>query len=226
MIFLRRQLPLVICFITGVIFAIQYYVPHARSEQLLTDVNNWMIIIGGFAMILGLASLIHLHVTKIRRTTAGWGYSVIVFLGIIGTFLAGMVSQGRSLTESTGVLTSFGWVYDNMMVPLQGTVFALLAFFIASAAFRSFRARSVEGTFLLIAAVVVMLGHVPLGEALWTKLFGARFFLQIGDIMGWIMDIPNMAAKRGIWLGVALGTIATSLKIIFGIERSYLGGKE
>lgn len=226
MIFLRRQLPLVICFITGVVFAIQYYVPHTRSEQLLTDVNNWMIIIGGFAMILGLASLIHLHATKIRRTTVGWGYSVIVFLGMVGTFVAGLLSQGKSLTEGTGVSTSFGWVYDNMMVPLGGTVFALLAFFIASAAFRSFRARSLEGTFLLIAAIIVMLGHVPLGEYLWTKLFGATFFLQIGDIMGWVMNIPNMAAKRGIWLGVALGTIATSLKIIFGIERGYLGGRE
>jgi len=226
MLFLRRQLPLVICFITGVIFALQYYVPHATSEALLENVNNWMIIIGGFAMILGLASLFHVHITKIRRKSAGWGYSTIVFLGILGTLVAGIVSQGRSLTEGESLTTSFGWVYDYMMVPLGGTVFALLAFFMASAAFRTFRARSLEGALLLAAALIVMFGHVPLGEFIWAKIFGESSPLQIGGVMGWVMNVPNMAAKRGIWLGVALGIIATSLKIIFGIERAYLGGKE
>ncbi|MFH1007732.1 MAG: hypothetical protein V1800_09555 [Candidatus Latescibacterota bacterium] len=226
MVFLKRQFPLVICFVTGVVFAVQYYVPHSKSEALLTNVNNWMIIIGGFAMILGLTSLSHVHAMKIRRKSAGWGYSAVVFLTIIGTLVAGIISQGRSLTEETLLPTSFGWLYEYMMVPLQGTVFALLAFYMASAAFRTFQARTLEGAFLFVAALIVMFGHVPLGEILWAKIFGQGTMFQIGDVMGWVMNVPNMAAKRGIWLGVALGTIATSLKIIFGIERAYLGGKE
>lgn len=71
MIFLRRQLPLLITMVTGLVFATQYYVPHPASEQLLTSVTKWLQIIGGFALVLGVTSLFHLHAAKIRRKEAG-----------------------------------------------------------------------------------------------------------------------------------------------------------
>ncbi|MBM4086784.1 MAG: hypothetical protein FJ272_18510, partial [Planctomycetes bacterium] len=79
----------------------------------------------------------------------------------------------------------------------------------------TFRARTAEATLLLIAAVIVMLGRVPIG---------AMISQYVPSSADWIMAVPNLAAKRGILLGICLGAIATSLKIIFGIERSYLGG--
>ncbi|MBI3248132.1 MAG: hypothetical protein HYZ50_16630 [Deltaproteobacteria bacterium] len=212
MIFWKRSLPLAITFVTGVLFAAQYYVPHPASEALLSEASVWSQIIAGFAILLGVGSLLHTHYLKIKRAEAGWGYSAIMFLSMFVMLGAGIWSGGK--TEGT----SFGWLYNYVMVALQGTMFSLLAFFVASASYRAFRARTPEATVLLLAAILVMSGRVPLGEYLipW-----------IGRVSDWIMSVPNTAAQRGILIGVSLGGIAMSIKIICGIERSYLGeGKE
>jgi hypothetical protein len=211
--FFRRQLPLLITFVTGIVFMTQYYVPHPTSEDLLTTVNKWLQIIGGFALLLGVTSLFHQHAVKIRRQEPGWGYSFVLYAGMLGTIAVGLATKGKESVD--GGMTAFGWVYSYTMVPLQGTMFAILAFFIASAAYRSFRARSREAAVLLIAAIIVMIGRVPLGEHL----------IPIsGDITQWILNVLNAAVRRAILIGVSLGAVALSLKIIFGMERSYLGG--
>jgi len=114
-------------------------------------------------------------------------------------------------------------------------MFATLAFFIFSAAYRAFRIRNLGATLLLIAACLVMLGNVPLGSSIWQEisqlvhlvfpqirldlLYKIELFAQVKD---WLMAIPQAAAGRGIGIGLALGGIAMSLRIILGIERTYL----
>jgi hypothetical protein len=222
--FFRRTLPLVLAFVMGVALILQYYIPHQASEDLLTQLNDWLIIIGVFAFLLGIYSLCHVHALRISRQGAGWGYSAVVFVGIAIGLGTGIVSQGE-VTTPDGAISPLGWMYNYMLVPLQGTMFAILGFFVASAAFRAFRARTLEAVLLLGAAMLVMFGRVPLGEYLWGLLVGADAPVAMRDIVEWIMNTPNLAARRGVMLGVTLGAVATSLKIIFGIERAYLGGE-
>ena len=221
MTFFRRQLPLIITFVTGVLFTLQYYVPHPTSEKLLTEGSLWIQIVGLFALVLGVTSLFHIHAVKIKRKEPGWGYSVVLYAGIVVTLIAGLgysfaAGQWAGGKETIdGVQTGFGWIYSYAMVPLQGSMFAILAFFIASAAYRSFRARSKEAALLLIAAVIVMMGRVPLGEHLVPVT---------GDITLWILNVLNASVRRAILIGISLGAVALAIKIIFGIERTYLGG--
>jgi hypothetical protein len=108
----------------------------------------------------------------------------------------------------------YTWLYDHIFAPCNSTMFALLAFFIASAAFRAFRARNVEAALLLGAAILIMVGRVPIGRAV------SDVFPWLAD---WIIDVPNNAGRRAIMMGAALGAIATSLRVILGLERSHLG---
>jgi len=193
------------------------FIPHSSSQSLYQEVIGWALIITPFALILSSFTLIQTHLTRIRRRVEHWQYSIFVFVGILM-----MVVIGIPFGPQNPV---FEWLFNNIQVPMDATMFSLLAFFIASAAYRAFRARTLEASLLLITALIVMLGNVPVGNLLWNSLFswlpwedGASGMKQ------WILDNPNLSARRGIILGVSLGAISQSIRILLGIERSYLGG--
>jgi len=232
---MRNQIPLFVVFATGILVIITFFIPHEPFGSLEQRFLIWYSIVAGFTMLLGLDSLTRYHLVRIRDKISGWGYSIVLLLGLFLTLGLGFYSWAKY--QSPFALGSpFMFLYTYVIIPLQATMFALLAFFIASAAYRAFRARTSEATLLLVAAVLVMLGRVPLGGWLWQKIVdladlipGTNFsgirnldvFARIND---WIMDIPQTAAKRGIFIGIVLGGIAMSIRIILGIERSYTSG--
>lgn len=229
---MRQKLPLLIAFVCGVIMIIQFYIPHRISMEFYQNMLNALIIVGIFYYILAVTSLIRVHRGKIRRKRPGWGYSYVTIISLIVTALIGVLGGAYTPTKLTTLLMQkFGWqlqegtalmvIFTYIQIPMGATMFSLLAFFIASAAFRAFKARSLTAVLLLVTAFIVMLGRVPIGQLI-TKNLPAQ--LQLTNVVEWILNFPNMAAQRGILMGVGLGMIATSLKIILGIERGYLGG--
>src|SRR3990167_6365363 len=144
--FFKRTVHLVIAFIMGVMMAFQYYIPHEASQSLLKVVTRWGITIAGFAVFIGVYSLFHLHWTKIRRKAAGWGYSIFVFLGAGITIAFGLYNGGEAFWHDKKEDTMFDWLFLYVQVPAGATIFSILAFFMASAAYRTFRARTVEST--------------------------------------------------------------------------------
>ncbi|MBI2503340.1 MAG: hypothetical protein HYW07_08935 [Candidatus Latescibacteria bacterium] len=217
MLFLRRTLPLTVALVFGLTGIAIYYIPHSGAQRVEQELSLWLRIVSAFAFFLGLMSLLSFHWQRIRQRQAGWGYSLVAYLSFGLTFLFTLYNDSKGPFAPQAEAGAYQWVYQNVQVPCGATMFSILAFFIASAAYRTFRARTSEATILLVAAVVVMLGRVPIGAYLSDYLPLAA---------QWLMDVPNLAAKRGILLGVSLGAIATALRIIFGIERSYLGGEE
>jgi len=210
MIFWKRTVPLALAFFFGVLMIVQYFIPHEWFENLLDTMARWGQIVGAFGLVVGIASLTHSHYFKIKRRVPGWGYSIVTLASLVIYVVIGFLTECDDSPNAP-----FGWGYLYILMPMQASMFSLLAFFVASAAYKAFRARTIEATVLLIVAIVVMLARVPIGSYIYENI------PRIGE---WIFAYPNMAARRAIMLGVALATVATSLRVIVGIERSYLGG--
>jgi hypothetical protein len=206
--FLKKKFPVLLAFVLGMVMFIREFVPAKIAQSLYDNFVSWDMVITGFAAIFAIISLLHHHVNRVRRKVPGYGYSMLTLVAYTQILLLGLIFGKESGTPT-------GWQYDFLFVPMQATMFATLAFFIASAAFRAFRARTWEALALLVAGLIVMIGRVPIGEVIAPKL---------GFLAGWIMNNPNMAASRGVLLGVSLAQIAISVRIIFGIERTYMGG--
>ena len=217
---MRTQIPLLLGFLGGTFMFVQYFVPHQAGVVGYEMLLEWLRIIGAFAMILGVASLFRSNWDKIRRRQHDYGYAIVTLVCFVVMVYVGIIHPSGEQTVWQRLWDpedgpAFQWLFSNVMVPLDATMFSLLAFFIASAAYRTFRARTPEATILLVSAIIVMLGRVPIGELISTRM---------PDVYEWFMMVPTVAGKRGILFGVALGSIATSLRIILGIERSHLGG--
>ena len=208
---MRSTLPLAITFVIGMIMLGEAFIPHWRYRVLSENIFEWGLILAAAAFVLGLINLIQVNLPKVLERQPDWGYKAVMLVALIVTLVFGFVGGSDRLEDGQG----YKWVFDFAFVPLNATMFALLAFYIASAAFRAFRARNVEATVLLVAAIVVMVGRVPIGEALSDRL---------PTLVNWLMEVPNTAARRAIFVGAALGAVATGLRIILGIERSHLGG--
>lgn len=231
---LRSKIPLLIAFFAGLIPVVSLYVPKkflSGDSGMSPRLDEWLIIVAGFALLLGITNVIGTNSRKIRRREKGWPFAVVLLIGLFltgGFGIYGAVSKEGIATRPDGSATPFQWVTVNAFQPLQSTIFALLAFFMASAAFRAFRARNTEATILLIAGGIVMLGRVPLLEflaapfpPLQPQAAAASQFL--GKATEWIMDTPNGAAQSGIIIGAALGAASMAIRVILGIERGYLG---
>lgn len=203
---MKREIPLLIVGITGFAMLIQYFIPTDWSEFIFTYSQDWVIVIGILALPLGIWSLVKANILKLKVPGERF-YSAVLLVG----FLA-MIATGTH-RESLEAGSIFMGIFTSVLIPIQATIFSLLAFFIASAAYRAFRARSVLATILLLTAFIIMFRFIPLGAISTANL----------SAVSWILSVPNMAAKRAIMMGIGLGATAIAIKIILGIERTYMG---
>jgi hypothetical protein len=215
----KREIPLFLTAAVGLFMILSFFVPHQAVSVPADFLQQSAIIIVAFGIVLGGANLLRVNLEAVVRRQPGWTYRLVLIAGLVVTVTLGLI-EGRDF-QAAGTRST--WIYDQVYSSMSSAMFALLAFFIASAAFRAFRIRTAEAVLLAAAALIVMMGRVPLGGVLTA---GLPRELRVETIAQWILDVPQNAANRAILIGAALGVMATGLRVILGIERSYLSGED
>ncbi len=221
---MRRQIPLLITIVVGWVLIFSVFIPPLESWG--EEASLFFDIIAVFAFFLGGGNLIRVHSDKIGRQAPNWGYSVVTLIGFAAVLAVGLFKIGNPIGIKGAVDAPgsyFELLFRYMISPLQATMYSLLAFYVASASYRAFRAKNVEATILLIAAFVILLGRTPLGMIMTSWMPPSLSLAEIPNMAIWIMNAPNLAGQRAIMIGIALGVISMSLRLLLGIERSYLG---
>ena len=204
---MRRELPIALTAICGLLMIGDFFLNVQFLHDAAKIVQSGGVILAAFSLGLASFNLLRIHGGNVQKQRSNWIYSLILVAALIVTVALGL-SKGPSSP-------TYKYWYDNVLSPCSATVYAMTAFYITSAAYRAFRARSLEATLLLVTAAVLMLGNAPIGE----MIFGG-----FPKWASWIMNVVNMAGQRGILIGSGIGAIAGGMRTILGIERSQVGG--
>ncbi|NIN63819.1 MAG: hypothetical protein GTO63_03715 [Anaerolineae bacterium] len=202
---MKRSIPMAIAIAIGSLMLVDFFFDESHINALGSFFVDSAVIVVAFALLLGLVNVLIVHLRRTVQREEGWMYSIGLLAIATVVLLAGIAGpDGRLVT----------WIFDNVQLPLQAATFSLLAFFVATAAYRGFRLRRPESLAFMLAAIVVLLGQIPVGRYLSDVVPAAK---------DWLLAVPSTAGARGIIIGVALGTIATGVRVLMGLDRPYGG---
>jgi hypothetical protein len=172
------------------------------------------IIWAAVALLVGIANLVSVHMKKIR-TNEGIGYSFVMLISLIITIAVGLYDISNTFINQELNFQRTRWIFDNIQLPIETSLMAVLAISLTYAAAHLLARRLNLLSVVFVGVVLFLLiGAVPLISSLAPILV---------DIRAWILEIPATGGARGVLLGVALGTIATGIRILTGSDRPYGG---
>lgn len=205
---LRKHGPYTVILLLILFFIITYFfVMPAQVLSANKTLLNWGVLVAAFAILVGTIDIFKMHFEWTRTKAKGqWPFSVIL-LGILAVTL---VTGAYGVLAGAGVsYYPFQWLYNAFYTPSSATMYAILVFYMASAAFRAFRIRNAQAFLLVVVGFIVMLANVGIGYVIWPG------FIPLGN---WINTYLVAAAYRPIVIGAGLGIIITGLRALLGRE--------
>lgn len=222
---LFNLLATLIAMAAGLVTLLGYFLPADTAGPLSGLLSARLLLLAtvslltAWAVLAGALNLLMVHGRKFVNQRPGWFYSLFVLLGFGGVvflnLLAPFIGWGQGAANAANL-----WLLTYLIGAGGAALAGLVAFFLVFAAYRLLRTRPAFISVVFIGAVVVALlvlapwpagleGAAPTGD---TPL---RALLRTATLL------PATAGARGLLLGVALGAIATGLRVLIGLDRPY-----
>jgi hypothetical protein len=204
-----RILTAVFAIASGIIVLLGYFVPQLEFLRLM--LVDWAIFIAAWAVLVGVVNLVVVQLEKFRTRQKGGIYGVLLVIALLGTFSAGLILGPEHPYMRLTV--------DAFIVPVEASLMAILAITLIYASIRLLRRRvDVMSILFLAAAIIFLIATIPMPN----PLAGIMTPLQDAVLQG--AGLVSHAGARGLLFGIALGTLLTGLRVLFGVDRPY-GGK-
>jgi hypothetical protein len=193
----------------GIIVLLGYFVPVAPFPQMRSLLIDWAVVIAGVAVLVGIFNLVAVQMERIRTKQKGSSYGAVLVLSLIITFGLGLLGIISGNGPEAPVMQ---FTVDAIIVPVEATLMAILAVTLIYASIRLLRRRvDVMSVLFLIVALVSLLAIMP------TPIGPIPLDQTIQQFVGMF----SRGGARGLLIGIALGTLLTGLRVLFGADRPY-----
>lgn len=201
-------------FTVAIAIAVGLFVLAGYFFPILTDLQiqliNWAIIIAGTAVLVGIFHMAAVQMEKFRARQKGGMYGLLLVLSMLATFIAVLAEL---VLGSGHLFTSLA--VDAIIVPVEASLMAILAITLIYAGIRLLRRRvDVMSVVFLVAAIIFLIVFMPTPFTAITPVQDA-----VLSVAGWF----SQGGARGLLIGIALGTVLTGLRVLFGVDRPYGG---
>lgn len=191
--------------ISGILVLTGYFFPImvGPRERLL----DWAVILAAVLLLMGVISLVSNHWQKTVEGPKAGSNSLVLIISFIFTLV---------VTAASGPYSNWSmWLYENVLIPIESSLLGILAIFLVYACARLFNQRMNTYTvFFIIAVMAGLLGALTIPGVDISVL---------KNLVAWLSNVWASAGARGLMLGIALGTVATGLRILLGADRPYGG---
>lgn len=247
---MRRPLIVVLTFFAGLFYVLEFFIPpDPATEDAILPIVGWNLsssgkivgqatqVVAGFGFLLGIFNLSRIHGNAIRRRRPGFYNSIAFFTAMIGMAFFACWRDWKQwfpqtpepplwVRDTTPAHAArphdvYTFLFEGLLRNLESTMFSILAFYIVSAAYRAFRVRSTEAGLLMVTAMVLMMGQVPLGMAItnWIPAEGPASMFRIENVSQYVLTNINGPVQRAIGFGIGLGMLAMAIRIWLSLER-------
>jgi len=204
---MKREGPALVAFITGTLVILGYFFKSPWIQNVSGLIVRWRLIVAAFALALGGFNMFRLHGRNVIDKRKNWVYSVIFLVSFTIYFVIGVTQSPTS--------PSYRYIWNNLYQPASATLYSFTLFYMTSACWRAFRIRNWQAAVLMVTGVAVLLGQIGIGAAISPA---------IPKFASWLIENPNSAAIRAITIGGSLGMVVVSMRVILGLERTYMAG--